>query len=205
MRKIICKKCKKFKLESEFYKYKKNNRGYQSFCKECCKKISSNQYFKKQNNIESNSIRRSEEEIITYNLYGVGKILSLRQNAIKRNISFNLTKEQLKSWWLSSNDECSYCGISIESYLILKDFIIKYNGKDKRINSYKPFFRSKRIATSVKLTIDRIDNNDGYNIRNIAKACNICNTVKGILLTPDETKLIVVKRINELKEIVGIK
>lgn len=41
-----------------------------------------------------------------------------------------------------------------------------------------------------RLTIDRIDNNQGYSINNICKACHICNTVKGAFINADTMQIV---------------
>jgi 5-methylcytosine-specific restriction endonuclease McrA len=41
-----------------------------------------------------------------------------------------------------------------------------------------------------RLSIDRIDNAQGYIIENLALACDDCNTVKGYTLTAEEMKIV---------------
>lgn len=74
-----------------------------------------------------------------------------RHSAKKRNLTYELTREQFKSL-ISQN--CFYCDISPSNAKISKNVIFKYNG------------------------IDRVNNYIGYNINNCKPCCIICNTMK---------------------------
>lgn len=55
----------------------------------------------------------------------------------------------------------------------------------------KPCFycENRMCAPSVEGTgLDRIDNNKGYELRNVVSCCKICNQIKGDILTVEETK-----------------
>lgn len=79
-----------------------------------------------------------------------------KQSALKRNIKFDLTKEQFK---IFTQQNCFYCNKSPGQISRNVDAVghYKYNG------------------------IDRKDNNIGYIINNCVPCCKICNRAKDIL------------------------
>jgi 5-methylcytosine-specific restriction endonuclease McrA len=88
----------------------------------------------------------------------------IRRNARNRSIDFPLLLEDFVSWFLESKKVCRYCGIPVERLRVVD--------------------KSKKMAK--RLSIDRIDNNRGYEIDNIALACMLCNFIKSNIFTGDE-------------------
>ena len=74
-----------------------------------------------------------------------------RYNALKRNILFNLSRQEA---WRLLDSNCAYCG----------------NPPSSKTSSYRP---SKING------IDRLDNNLGYQIENCVPSCWLCNQAKG--------------------------
>lgn len=76
-----------------------------------------------------------------------------QKNAELRGIKFELTKEEFRKF---TKKNCDYCGIEPSTVFRRKnangDYV--YNG------------------------IDRVDNNDGYNLKNSVTCCETCNTSK---------------------------
>ena len=89
----------------------------------------------------------------------------IKNSAIHRNIEFNLTEEIFNNWYNNQEQKCYYCNRSIQK--IKKD--IK---EDKRYKN--------------RLSIDRKNNNRGYEINNIVLACSRCNIVKGNYFTEQQ-------------------
>ena len=98
------------------------------------------------------------------NPYSIMSIL--KRNAKKRNIDFSITREEFIKWWTSQEQKCVYCDIPIERMAVAD--------------------RTKKL--SKRLSIDRIDNNKGYNISNIVLSCLKCNFIKSNLFTFEEMK-----------------
>jgi hypothetical protein len=130
--------------------------------------------------------QRSLRSTVRYYRFGKGAIPILRQGAKARGISFELTAETLEAWWHSVPDSCVYCGISIDEYKTLRDFILNYTGDNSMIKRFLRFYRSPKQAAINWMTIDRIDNEIGYEIANIVKCCWFCNSLKSDFFTPEE-------------------
>jgi hypothetical protein len=81
-----------------------------------------------------------------------------------------------------------YCGISIEEYRILRDFILDYTGDNSTIKRFSRFYRSPKHAAINWMTLDRINNEIGYEIFNIVKCCWFCNSLKSDFFTPEEMR-----------------
>ncbi|GEM_PF-6678823 len=111
-------------------------------------------------NPKSPIYERSTPERIFYDL----KYLSE-----KRHKSFDLEKEEFIIWWHDQDQECFYCKTSIEDVL---DSDIRLDYKVDR------------------LTIDRLNNEKGYQIDNIVLACNRCNSIKSNFFTFKEMQVI---------------
>jgi len=79
------------------------------------------------------------------------KYRSIVSNAPRRKISINITSGDFCNWYSKQEKKCSYC----ERILI----------QGKRGND--------------GLTVDRIDNNIGYELGNILLCCWRCNVIKG--------------------------
>ena len=79
--------------------------------------------------------------------------LQYRADARRRNLEFNLTRDQCEKYLV---DKCYYCGTL-----------------PTRIRS------KRRIVHSIKVNgIDRVDSSKGYHIDNCVTACIFCNSAK---------------------------
>jgi hypothetical protein len=70
----------------------------------------------------------------------------------------------------------------------LRNQILQYAGLDRDINGLRksPIIKNK----CTRLSVDRVDNNQGYTASNIRKCCHICNITKGSFITHGEMKVI---------------
>lgn len=76
----------------------------------------------------------------------------------RRNKKFSLIREEFVVWWKKQGSRCCYC---------LREF------------SY-----DKKEGTSP--SVDRLNNNEGYEIENIVLCCELCNRVKNIYFSQNE-------------------
>jgi len=97
-----------------------------------------------------------------YKPHNILKII--KGNAKKRGRKIDLTKEIFVMWYNKQIQTCAYCGIKASN-------LKKYNGIKR-------------------LTIDRIDNSQGYLLKNITLACALCNKVKSDIFTAKEMCLL---------------
>jgi len=93
-----------------------------------------------------------------------GIYVSLRNRGRK---DFNLKKEVFVEWYDSQIKKCVYCNLSLEEIRKLPPPYNRKNGLNK-------------------FSIDRKDNNRGYEIDNISLSCFTCNTIKNNFLTFEE-------------------
>ena len=95
--------------------------------------------------------------------------------ALKGRMNFYKTKpvlisfENFKEWWENIPRVCAYCGISEEDVVKLED---SYNSLNER------------------LTIDCINNYEGYVEGNMVLACRRCNNMKSDLLNFEQMRYI---------------
>jgi len=82
-----------------------------------------------------------------------------KKSAKKRNLEFNLTKEEFKK---ISSENCYYCGAEPKEQL---NFLTR-NGT--------PMYNGSCISNG----IDRLNNNEGYTTKNSVSACSQCNFSK---------------------------
>ena len=130
----MCKTCTKCNIEksiNDFYKDVRKTDGLRSWCKECQRNDNKKREFKyndtrrkyREENKEESKIKKNEyyklnrEKILiigskwrreTFN----GRLSSYKRSALLRNIEWNITDEQFKSFW---NLDCIYCGDSIST------------------------------------------------------------------------------------------
>jgi hypothetical protein len=184
---------------SEFHKNFRNKDGLHSYCKTCNKeKAAAHLKTDKGKVALRRAIHKAQDR--GYYRYGKGAIPILRQAAQKRGLSFPLTAESLEKWWGSQPDVCFYCGINLDEYLEIRDFILSYKGNSFEINKFKRFYHSPKHQKIRWMTIDRIHNDQGYEPENIAKACWICNSLKSDFFDGDQMRLIAPKIISKLKD-----
>jgi len=123
----------------------------------------------------SNAIKIQKQKYYSSSL---GIYTMLKGQAIQRHINFYLTKEEFIYWYENQEKSCHYCKRTVEK---IKNDTLGFNNR---------------------LTIDRKNNNIGYQINNIVLACYRCNSIKGDYFTEQEMQNI--GQIIENKEKVGI-
>jgi hypothetical protein len=77
--------------------------------------------------------------------------LQYRNNALKRNMEFSLTREDVNSL---IEEPCVYCGTTESNIINTDTYTYRYNG------------------------IDRIDSQKGYELGNVVTCCKYCNRAK---------------------------
>ncbi len=208
-----CPKCKTEKPFTAFPKNKSSKDGLYTYCKECHYAIlktyqqSNREAIKKsvkkyqQTDRGKASIRAAIKKITDagYYLHGYGAISRIKQGAKKRGLTVSLTEEEYRNWWVTTEDRCYYCNSSLNDYMKIKDEILKYDGNNYDILKYKIFFRSNIQRQIDKMTVDRVDNNIGYDLHNIVKACWICNSLKGDFFSAEDMKILSPKLIGQLQ------
>jgi hypothetical protein len=102
----------------------------------------------------------------------------IKNTAKRRKLVVSISKESFCNWFNITPHVCDYCGLSEEE---------------------------SKIYFKKRITIDRKDNNLGYEENNLVLACNLCNFLKGDFFTYLEWKEIsekyVKNRIREYSEI----
>lgn len=94
-------------------------------------------------------------------LYG-----TIKRNALIRKLPIKITQNEFIEWWNSQEQICVYCEIPIERLSILN--------------------RNKKMIK--RLSIDRLDNEKGYEKGNLALACLQCNFIKSNLFSFEEMR-----------------
>ena len=197
-----CSKCKKNRHLSEFHKDSKTKDGYKYYCKECRRKepeeypgikeyqkkywkdhpeqrkaISNNYYLRNREVILEKTKKYNGQRRIYNKWYkktASGKYYNLMRHNRKRGFENTMTLDEFTQWFQDTPQECAYCQIPPEN---LKDV-------DYISSQYKG-----------SLTIDRKDNDKGYQINNIVLACSACNMIKSNILSYDDMKEIALKYI----------
>jgi hypothetical protein len=211
-----CTKCGRSKSSSEFSRHPKTKDGLQSWCKRCLG-AATQAYLKTEKG--KAILRRAQKRYFSsvkgkaalrrgfkklsdagYYRFGKGAISILRSNARRRSLAFNLTEETLTRWWNDNPDVCAYCGITIQEFKKIRNFLMSYQGSDDEILRFKRrFFRSPKHAAINWMTLDRTDNSRGYSVGDICKSCWICNSLKGEILTAKEMRKIAKDVMNRLR------
>jgi 5-methylcytosine-specific restriction endonuclease McrA len=174
----VCHKCKK-----EFI----TNSGSQKFCSIKCVKVFEKEYCRiyrqkhreERKNYEKTYYDKNRKKLLKskrlYNQTAEGIYISLKSGAKDRNINFNLIKEKFIKWYNNQIKKCVYCGR-------------KENVANRDRNKY---YR--------RLSIDRKNNNRGYELNNLVLCCHRCNLRKSDDLT-FEQMLKVSKFINQIQK-----
>ena len=188
-------KCQQVKPIDDFGKNRRTSDGRHYWCRDCVR-----------NYMHSGRGRTAVRRAVTrklregYYRFGRGAIPILRQGAEKRGVPFNLTADQLESWWKRTPDVCEYCGCTILEFRQLRDAVLSYRGDNSDLINFKRAFGTSRQAKIDWKTIDRRSNGLGYVLGNLAKACWFCNYVKGTLLTHDDMRIIGPRVLARLRE-----
>lgn len=167
----VCSRCKQPRLLSEFSKNKAAKDGLQGWCSSCL-------------HTQYNKTRANGSQLYS------SIACRIRARSKRKGMQFDLTREDIKDWWVSTPDSCHYCGISVQDYLKIQDYIISYTGDSFEINRFKRFFWGKHVGSINRLTIDRRDNSKGYTVSNMVKACWICNSIKTDFFSEEQMKAI---------------
>lgn len=93
----------------------------------------------------------------------------LKQGAKKRNIPVTITREEFVQWYKSQDRVCFYC--KRDEAIVIND---------------KHFVKRK----AKRLTIDRVNNDKGYESKNLVLCCQRCNNIKSNYFTVGEMLLI---------------
>jgi len=145
-------------------------------------------YFQSERGKEKLRIANERLRQAGYYKFGKGKISLLRSFGKKRGLGVELTAEELEKWWKVTADACNYCGQSAAEYRVTRDRLLCYSGTDRQILLLRGLFKRLKQASTNELTLDRVDNRKGYATSNLAKACWLCNYIKGAFLTDSEMK-----------------
>ena len=197
MKTKTCSKCGERKATTEFYRDKSTRDGFRAACKKCRLQAKA-RYRSSADGKRVRDARRKKLVDSGYRRYGQGAIATLKRSAERRDLSFDLTAEELTKWWTKTPDKCAYCGLSIERFIALRKQIIDYKGSNYAIAKYKRFFRNRQYRIMKWLTIDRRNNARGYTITNLAKACWICNSLKHDFFSATDMKRIAPRLIRQL-------
>jgi len=189
-----CTKCGATKPLNDFPANKLTRDGKGSWCKAC---ISANTaaYLKTDRGKQT----QKKQQAAGYYRFGKGAIPILRQNALARGLTFELTADTFERWWHETPDRCVYCGITIQEFIRLRDFIVTYAGTNYEISKFKRVFKSPKHAAINWLTLDRMDNARGYEMDNLVKSCWFCNSIKGSILSHADMLMIAAGIIQRLQ------
>jgi alkyl sulfatase BDS1-like metallo-beta-lactamase superfamily hydrolase len=168
MKTKVCTKCNKRQKIDDFVRDCTKKDGHHTHCKECKKiyKIEHKEELKEYQNMYNKKYYVANiEKIREYKKTAISIYNMIRSNAKRRNIDLNFTYKNFSEWYNLQIQECHYCKKSLAQ-----------TKKDKTTTGHN--FQ--------RLTIDRKDNNKGYNINNITLSCGYCNYVKGHIFTEQE-------------------
>lgn len=149
----ICPKCKLKKSIIDFGKDSYTNDGLKSSCKKCHQKYDSQPKVKLMKKHYQESLRGKQMKD-KYHYSPEGIYVVIKSSASRRNLTCNLSREEFIKWYNKQEKICHYCNKTE------KDSLNDMNRKMKR------------------LSIDRKDNNKGYELNNIVLACYKCNMIK---------------------------
>lgn len=124
-----------------------------------------------------------------YYKYGKGAYNILKNKAKLRGINFDLDYIDFLNWWSYGSSTCFYCGSTLDDYRLICNKLSEYHGSNNTLIKLQKIVCKKNRKID-RLTIDRKDNTIGYEIKNMTKACMICNVIKGCFLNSDEMLLI---------------
>jgi hypothetical protein len=138
-----------------------------------------NEYYRKKRLEDISKTRMEEKEYMRqYNSSPKRIYQILIDNAKKRNSTIEVSLIDFVHWWYATQDKCFYC----------KRTLVEINRDN--INT--------RYVS--RLTVDRVDNNIGYHIKNIVKCCWLCNRIKSNDFNKEEMLKIGLV-INEIKRV----
>jgi len=136
----------------------------QDACKPC-KLVLNKEWRKEHPRADAKYQRRWRQKNSVRSIY-----VTLKQSAKRRGLPLKFSLKEFKSWYRKQPKLCVYCGISEEEWGLLQ--------------------QKTGEGHAQRLSIDRIDSNQGYEQGNLVLACMRCNTVKSYLMTFDEMRRI---------------
>jgi hypothetical protein len=133
-----------------------------SYLKNIIKRKATGKKYRIANKENYNKYRREYRYNNPVGIYSVIKD-GINNRGCKRSVLLKISKEDFVDWYNSQEKICFYCKRTYEQCQI------------------DPLNRKVH-----RLTIDRVDNNDGYKKGNLALACLRCNAIKNNYFTKDE-------------------
>jgi hypothetical protein len=161
-----CKICKEWLDVSNFYKSVGNSGDIENKCKVCHRKFRTEPERWKKFLLNNLQYKRTAASYFSRLIIG---------NKSRHRKEINITRQEFIDWDSKQDRKCFYCDIPEEIMLKNKLFcLVKGNN----------IFR---------LTIDRKDNDIGYQLDNIVLACPICNMTKGSVFGAEEFKKLAIE------------
>lgn len=171
-----CSKCKKTKTASAFGPSHYTKSRLTSQCRAC-------------HNMTASARMRDNDYASSRSKWN-----QLRCGARSRGLTFALTAEEYAAWWKKTPDACHYCGLTTALFHELRALILTLPS----LKHFSGMFGNVAYRKAQHLTIDRRNSRDGYYVGNLAKACWICNCIKGAYLTEAQMKWLSPQIINEI-------
>ena len=196
-----CTKCDQHKQPTEFRHHRSTKDGLQFWCMSCQSK-SQRKYLsttqgRQQQRLAQKTYRKTSGGRETqrksqskFNKTPRGKILRLKARSKSRGLSVTISAGDFERWWKESPHVCGYCGCTTEEYRHTARCLRGYEGEKRLLRLLRGKLLKLGTAAYFDLTIDRADNELGYDFGNLVKACWICNSVKGHFLTSHEMKMV---------------
>jgi len=157
----VCSRCIQRKSFEKFNRDMTHKDGLNSLCKSC-RKIWRKKH-KNELKIRAKIYYNTHQEKIKNSYYSpAGIYSSLKSRAKQRKLIFSIEKMGFIQWYNSQEQKCYYCNRTIEE-----------------VNKNK-------FGRSNELSIDRKNNNKGYELDNIVLACLRCNYIKSDYFTEEE-------------------
>lgn len=159
---------KRFCSQDCFKKFihKKSFRGNEKFCNSCNKWKPISEFRK--DNSQSNGLSTYCSECKDLKRCDYGRTAEGVWRILKKRNKDICKKELFILWYKNQEKKCVYCDITEEDWIKL--------------------YSEKHIRTAKRLTIDRMNNDLGYVLDNLALACYHCNFIKGELFNFNEMK-----------------
>lgn len=197
------KRCSKCGLEIDRSQFRRNfstKDGLQFWCKTCHtnaqrlykktpegrrhQRMAQENYLKTPRGKESQ--RKSQNK---FNKTARGKLIRIKVRARARGLSATISADDFEKWWKDSPHICGYCGCTTNEYRQTVKNLRQYSGKRRTLRLLRTKLLKLEATSDYDLTVDRADNELGYEFGNLTKACWICNVVKGHLLTSAEMRI----------------
>ena len=173
-----CKRCQSEEPLENFSSNKPTRDGLQSYCKSCNSDIHKrwlSQHREQYKEYQRRWYQENKERLLVKRAdcakTPTERYRQIKGRAKKRGVRLAITREGFIGWFNAQKDDCHYCRRPLTGY---------ENGAPEG------------------LTVDRKDNNRGYELGNLVLACMRCNTMKGSWLTEKQMIEIAHKYLEEL-------